>query len=141
MRRILSILLLLVLGFGPDTPATALASGLISGMASGWSGKVDESRLPACCRRNGKHHCAMDSMESQATDSNGVATVSALDSCPFMPHAMASTAPSVAAIVASAANSSALASELRVEHAIVTAAQMSERRSWPQRGPPATQIL
>ena len=66
MRRILSILLLLVLGLGPEAPATALASGLISGPASAWSGKVDESRLPACCRRNGKHHCAMSAGESMA---------------------------------------------------------------------------
>jgi hypothetical protein len=141
MRRILSILLLLVLGLGPDAPATALASGLISGMTSRWSGKVDESRLPACCRRNGKHHCAMGSEASQAAHSSSEATVSALDSCPFMPHALTSLAPSFAAIGASAAKSSTLASELRVEHGVGPAAQMSDRRSWPKRGPPSSQIL
>jgi hypothetical protein len=133
--------MLLVLGLGQAAPASILASGLMSGPASVWSGKVDESRLPACCRRNGKHHCAMGSEASQAADSSGETTVSALDSCPFMPHALTATAPSVIAIAASAANSLALASELRVEQGVGPAAQMSARRSWSQRGPPEVQIL
>jgi hypothetical protein len=133
--------MLLVLGLGQAAPASILSSGLVSGLASVWSGKVDESRLPACCRRNGKHHCAMGSEASQTADSSGETTFSANDSCPFMPHALTSTAPSVAAIAASAAKSSALPSLLRVEHGVVTAAQMSDRRSWPKRGPPSSQIL
>ncbi len=137
MRRTLSILLLLVLGMGQAAPASLLASGLMSGQGSVWTGKVDESRLPACCRRNGKHHCAMGS----AADSSSDPAVSAPDSCPFMPHALASTAPTVAAIAASAADSSALPSEPRVERCVVLAAQMSDRRGWPKRGPPSLQIL
>ena len=44
MRRALSILLVLFFGLGPLT-ATLQGS--------------DDSRLPACCRRNGAHHCVM----------------------------------------------------------------------------------
>lgn len=44
MRRAFSILLMLFLGLGPLT-ALLPAS--------------DEARLPACCRRNGAHHCDM----------------------------------------------------------------------------------
>ena len=140
MRRTLSILMLLVLGLGQAAPASMLASGLMSGRASVWSGKVDESRLPACCRRNGKHHCDMGSEASQPAEAGGESTVSALDSCPFMPHALTSTAPSVAAIAASAAKSSALRSELRVEHGVGPAVQKNDRRSWPKRGPPSLLI-
>ena len=44
MRRALSIWLLLLFGLGP------LAAVLPAS---------DDARLPACCRRNGAHHCAM----------------------------------------------------------------------------------
>ena len=140
MRRILAILLLLVLGSGSVTPAAALATGLISGPASQWSGKVDDSRLPACCRRHGKHHCAM-SLPGEAADSNGEATLSAKDSCPWMPRALASTAPSMAAIVRSATSSAVLPSSLLMQRRSAVAAQCSERRGWPKRGPPASQLL
>ncbi len=44
MRRGLSLFLILFFGFG------SLALGLSA---------TSESRLPPCCRRHGKHHCAM----------------------------------------------------------------------------------
>ena len=50
MRRALSILLMLLVGAGPLSYAFSLS---------------DELSLPACCRRNGAHHCAMDGDQSQ----------------------------------------------------------------------------
>ena len=47
MRRSLSILMVLVLGLGPLTEMLPAS---------------DDLRLPACCRRNGMHHCAMAAM-------------------------------------------------------------------------------
>jgi hypothetical protein len=140
MRRILSILLLLVLGFGPDTPATALASGLISGMASGWSGKVDESSLPACCRRNGKHHCAMIQMME---DDPGTTQASApSEKCPFFPHTWQATqvenhfiAPGVAGVV-----HVALQSQPACHAQIEAQLRISFDRSRQKRGPPATTV-
>ena len=134
MRRILSILMLLVLGLGPVVPAEALASG----MASGWTGKANESRLPACCRRGGKHHCAMDSARPESASET---VVSAKDSCPFSPHSLTSTAPTAAALVNAPASSIAYCTGLRTLRASTVAATMSERRNWPKRGPPAAQIL
>jgi hypothetical protein len=46
VRRAFSILLLLVFSLPLIAPAFAFAP--------------DDSQLPACCRRDGKHHCAMN---------------------------------------------------------------------------------
>jgi hypothetical protein len=134
MRRILSILLMLVLVSGPAGPASALASGL----ASGWTGKVDESRLPACCRRNGKHHCAIMSSPDAA---DGPTSISANNSCPFMPRTLASTAPSVVALLNAAASHLEFPTQFLARHGSVTAAPINDRHNWPQRGPPAAQLL
>src|ERR1700744_428938 len=99
MRRFLSILLLLCLGLGPGTDLLS-ASTLATALRSGWTGKVDESRLPACCRRNGKHHCVMSSQ--QASTSDGETTISANDCCPCVPLTLASTAPITPALLTSA---------------------------------------
>ena len=45
MRRPLAIMLVLFFAFGP---------------LQGVLGASDDSRLPACCRRNGAHHCVMN---------------------------------------------------------------------------------
>lgn len=81
MRRLLSILLLLGLIAGPAfeaIPAHALASG--------WTGRIDESAVPACCRRNGRHHCTMAAPERQTT-------VSSSECCPCSDHIAATTVP------------------------------------------------
>jgi hypothetical protein len=134
MRRILSILVALVLGLGP-----AMAAVPANALASGWTGKIDESRLPACCRRNGKHHCAMAStgQTDEATGKTAETTVSANDSCPLMPRTLASTAPSVAALLHAMSSSTLLPTRACAQHGSAAAAQISEQRSWPKRGPPA----
>lgn len=140
MRRILSILVLLALALEPAISAGAL----ISGLAPGWSGKVDESHLPACCRRNGKHHCAMGSEEASRAQVAGAVdetAISSKDSCPFAPRTLASTSPSVVALVHSIASSKIDASEPRASHSIPVAVCVSDRRSQPKRGPPATQTF
>jgi hypothetical protein len=140
MRRSLSILLLLVLALGPAAPG-ALSMRL--GTASGWTGKVDESRLPECCRRNGRHHCEMGSGDasSQSANSRDETTVASSETCPFMPHALASTAPTVVGLAACEASSLALPCELRsaIGPSIPVSASLS--RDWPKRGPPATPVL
>ena len=42
-----------------------------------------EAGLPACCRRNGKHHCMMQSMHPPGGKSAGFASVA--EKCPCMP--------------------------------------------------------
>ena len=133
MRRILSICLLLVLGLGP-----AMAAVPVDTLTLAWAAHGDESVLPACCRRNGAHHCAMGLHESGAT--NGVATISATGCCPCWPHALASSTTPFATL-ASETHSFPVAVEHQSPHQARIAAGISERRSWPKRGPPSLETI
>lgn len=125
MRRILSILLTLVLGLGP-----AMASVPANALTLGWNAHGDESGLPACCRRHGAHHCAMGTQATSET------SVSAAGCCPYWPHALASAAAPLAAL-----KPESHALRIAVEHRSASqaeiAAGISDRRSWPKRGPPS----
>lgn len=68
MRRGLSILLALLFGVGP------LGAALPGG---------NEASLPACCRRQGTHHCAMAGRMASAE--TGKTAISAPSTCPRYP--------------------------------------------------------
>ena len=71
MRRLLSLVLLAVFSLPVILPALAL-------------GQDPESNLPACCRRNGAHHCRMSAEQTQALlDGHHVTTVHS--KCPLYP--------------------------------------------------------
>ena len=136
MQRILSILLAVVVGLGAflsGMPANALANGH-SGL-SGWTGKVDESHIPACCRRNGAHHCMMDTIAK-----SGETSISSSDCCPCMPHALASVATQIAALATERISNHLAAEEHSPQQAVISAG-ISARRTWPKRGPPSRQSL
>jgi hypothetical protein len=77
VRRISAILLLALFSFSLISPAVFAAD--------------PESSLPACCRRNGKHHCAM--MAIEAASSSG----------PSVQAAPCASFPSIRAVPTSAA--------------------------------------
>lgn len=132
MRRLLSILLLLGFVMGP-----AFASIPTHALASGWTGKVDEAAVPACCRRNGKHHCAMSAM--RAVD--GETVLSSSDCCPCMPHGDATTVSNHVAI-AVAVTPVLYASDDRSAIPVQGCQHSSnEKRTQPQRGPPVPYLL
>jgi hypothetical protein len=144
MRRLLSILLLLVLGLGPTTaaiPANAFAGGMMAGLRAGLSGQPDDSQLPACCRRNGKHHCALSNRASSSLGAPRETTISANDCCPCAPQPLDSTAPSISAILAEAGTSAAVPSEFRILQTISSQARLTAQHTQPQRGPPTMKIL
>ena len=94
MQRTLALLLMLLFGLGPLT-ATLQAS--------------DASRLPACCRRHGTHHCAMaDAMRAQlpAAVPGRTPTFAAPSQCPMFPHGTAAPSASTIALAASSPASS-----------------------------------
>jgi hypothetical protein len=69
MRRVASALLLLVFSLPLIAPA--------------FLSTPDDSQLPACCRRDGKHHCAMSM--AMGNIPSRYRTVS--EKCPFSPFA------------------------------------------------------
>src|SRR5574337_833410 len=82
MRRALSIVLIVFFGLGPLSATLQAAS---------------DSRLPACCRRNGAHHCAMSRALlalMQKAVSGSTTVVSAPPHCPYFPgHVRATVGP------------------------------------------------
>lgn len=69
MRRVSAVLLLVLFSFS-----------LIATVALADSG----SKLPECCRRDGKHHCST-TMQDAAQESSGPAVKSVAEKCPYPP--------------------------------------------------------
>jgi hypothetical protein len=123
MKRMLATLLVLVFSLPLAAPAfVSIAS---------------RSELPACCRRNGAHHCAMGSMSAAAPAH--YRTVSS--NCPWwpaghvrlmMPHAVGTRS---AAVVGHVAHSAARVREAEAGYRI------SCERTRQKRGPPAVTLL
>jgi hypothetical protein len=74
VRRLLSLLLLAVFSLPLILPALALGQG-------------PDSNLPACCRRDGKHHCMMSAEEMQRL-LNGIKASAPHSHCPLYPAAI-----------------------------------------------------
>lgn len=75
MRKILSILLLVALGLPSLIPLLVTSS-------------LDEASLPACCRRNGKHHCMMSMAERNSISSDKSQFLAPEEKCPYCPGAL-----------------------------------------------------
>jgi hypothetical protein len=60
MRRAIAISLMMLFSWTLIAPFYARDSG---------------ANLPACCRKNGKHHCAMHTIDQLAGNQRGVTTV------------------------------------------------------------------
>ena len=93
-----------------------------------------ELNLPACCRRNGAHHCAMPSEDAPA---GGAAWHSVGQKCPVFPAA--SEAPiqaGVAVLESSGAIIAVLIHQPSVPRQAEALYRVSFSRSWHKRGPP-----
>lgn len=76
MRRFLSISLLLLFTLPLVSPLFAASTA--------------EANIRACCRRNGKHHCAMSAMEQSSTNDAAKANTGRLrERCPYSPASAA----------------------------------------------------
>jgi hypothetical protein len=71
MRRVMASLVAVLFGWLLILPVFAASN---------------QSNLPLCCRKNGKHHCAMGSIQSPGSES-AIATLG--QKCPYLPHAIA----------------------------------------------------
>jgi len=72
MRRVWAAILVVLFSYPLIAPA--FASG------------PDDAQLPACCRRNGKHHCAM-MMEEMELGQLSSRFVTVQETCPYAPFA------------------------------------------------------
>ena len=129
VRKLLSILLLAV--FGLPIFATLLASG-----------QSVDAGLPACCRRNGAHHCAMRMAEAGqqgSGDSQEPRWKTPAERCPFCPasivsaqhHDAASLPPERTMLRASFSHPTGV---VQTE----SKRRMARDRSRQKRGPPTT---
>jgi hypothetical protein len=119
MRRALAMLLMLLFSAPLIAPAFASAP--------------DESQLPACCRRAGKHHCAMNMEMGNIPSSSHVLS----EKCPFSPYAHT---PFVQPHAFAATHVPAAAGPAAAPAAVVAAAEAGYRisadRARHKRGPP-----
>jgi hypothetical protein len=120
MRRSLSIALVLVFLLGP-LAATQEAGG--------------ESRLPACCRRHGAHHCMM----SEQMSGSGPA-FSPPSHCPLFPEYGAVTLAPGHALAVSMVSLPVLLAQAHSPAASRAAARVNQIRTRASRGPPACML-
>jgi len=125
MRRLLSICLVLFFGIGP------LAATLEAG---------DDARLPACCRRHGAHHCAMNLRMAamMAETASGKTQVTAPSTCPAFPGNAAATTSAPQALTAAAVGLPSLLAQPHAPAAARAAARISQIRTRSGRAPPAS---
>jgi len=117
MRRALSISLILLFWL----PAFA---ALLPGS--------EDVRLPFCCRRQGPHHCAMDSADHGASGP----AFRAPSRCPQFPSALPATVAPIFVATAAPAVWSALTSAVYSPVARREAARAGRLRAQLDRGPP-----
>lgn len=123
MRRGFSLFLILLFSLGP---LVATVQG------------EDESRLPACCRRNGAHHCAMTvAQTSLLALAAGQHILISPNTCPRFPGYAFTIASSVHALAVSPAGLPPLAVSLHSAKAARAAARVSLARTRSSRAPPA----
>jgi hypothetical protein len=120
MRRVSAILLVSLFGFWLTGPAF-----LTDGQAN----------LPACCRRGGKHHCAMMDTAQWALPGNAPQVLGAR--CPYFPRARAFPPHSGTALVAASHSVSGwILNEPAVPAQAGAGYRVAFSRAHQKRGPP-----
>ena len=103
-----------------------------------FTGTVDESSLPACCRRNGKHHCMMATMMMGEIPGHLVIA----EKCPYSPYA------GLAVMLPHAFATNVLRANVRCAAVLAAPVPQAEagyrisfHRSRQKRGPPQPAVL
>jgi len=125
MRRALSIFLVLLYGLGPIA-ATLEAE--------------QDTRLPACCRRHGTHHCAMSARAAEiiAEAEASKSIIAAPATCPLFPSYAAATQSAPQALAASPMSLPFLLAQSHSPAAGRATARLSQIRTRASRGPPSS---
>jgi hypothetical protein len=125
MRRTVGVFLILLFWLGP------LAAVLPAGT---------ESRLPACCRRLGAHHCVMSAAMASLPPPGSTPVFAPSSHCPAFPGTPAASTIPVHALAASSASMPALFAQPHAPAASRAVARLSQLRTRANRGPPASYI-
>lgn len=120
MRRILAITLLLLFALPAIAPLFALSPN-------------SDANLPACCRRNGKHHCMMP---AQALSGTNVAAPPM--KCPFYPRAITTTRHSELSFNSASLIAAGLIAHPAIHLQAEARARVARFCARQKRGPPAT---
>lgn len=126
VRKFLSILLLFLLGLPAVSPLMAL-------------GQDGDGGLPACCRRNGKHHCMLSAAERswRAAQESGTAQWQApLEKCPYCPSFLTTSRPNLLAPPTAQSVFAQLLSHPAVVVQVRCRARIALDRARQKRGPP-----
>jgi len=125
VRKLIAITLLAVFGLPFASPLFALTPR-------------SESELPACCRRNGQHHCMMSMAGRNQLESHEAAFSAPSEKCPYCPaailslhHSVGFVPPTRQAIYAGLASHPAGVEQTECKRRI------SRDRARSKRGPPA----
>ena len=123
MRQALAIFLLVLFSFSLISPT----------VSAGFAAK-----LPVCCRRDGKHHCAMTNMgDLQESPSSGLALRAGQPRCPNYPTTGAvPTQSQTVQLKGSQAISPLIPSHRAIQEQTETHLHLSLNSSHPKRGPP-----
>ena len=100
-----------------------------------------EAGLPACCRRHGKHHCAMMDQYLKASNSGAPQLRAIPQHCPFYPHSSTtSSLRSHNALASSLAFFAQVVSHPSVHPQVRAVYRLSLDRSRQKRGPPSVSL-
>jgi hypothetical protein len=122
VRRLLALSLLLLFSFPLVSPLLALSTG-------------SDANLPACCRRNGAHHCQMK-VQRPDTSAHQV-TVSTLSTkCPFYPKPATLVRHQDARLHASSRLLAESVNHSTVKAPSCTPVRVALDAAWQKRGPP-----
>jgi hypothetical protein len=123
MRRLIAISLLLLFGLPMVSPLLA-------------QGANSDAGLPACCRRNGKHHCMM-SMEMMQAMLNGTQVRVIPMKCPLFPKAVTTAQHQDLSCHAAALTFAAVVSHPAIHLQTEARARVARDCARQKRGPPA----
>src|SRR5882757_2391497 len=133
VRRIFSILLLVFFGLPIVSPLLAMTTDA-------------EAGLPACCRRNGAHHCMMNmgtgTHVGNSSGDRGTPHLAVLtEKCPYTPQAPATGHPDLLALDPSSAIFAEIVSHPAGIAQTESRRRIAQDRSRQKRGPPAALSL
>jgi hypothetical protein len=99
-----------------------------------------QSALPACCRRNGAHRCAMTMETAAAATLNGTHLLAPPDRCPMFPRAVAPVRSQHLTFNTPALLFAEVLAHPAVRRQTEARARIALDRSRHKRGPPATRL-